>query len=126
AVRVQRFHCAGPVPSLQEIRMTALSRTVAVAALLLFGAQLPAADKRPMKVDDLFAFKRVAAPQISPDGKTVVYQVTTVDLEKNKSSTSLWIAPADGKAAPKQITDSKGKRDASPRWSPDGERILFE
>src|SRR4051812_35931709 len=106
--------------------MTALTRTAAPVALLLFALHAPAADKRPMKVDDLFAFKRVAAPQISPDGKTVVYQVATVDLEKNKSSTALWLAPVDGKAAPKQLTDPKGKRDTNPRWSPDGERILFE
>jgi len=99
---------------------------IAFASLLLAACAAGAADKRPMKVDDLFAFKRVAAPQISPDGKTVVYQVTTVDLEKNKSSTALWLAPADGKAAPKPLTDPKGKRDANPRWSPDGERILFE
>ena len=73
-----------------------------------------------MKVDDLFAFKRVAAPQISPDGKTVVYQVTTVDLEENKSTTALWVAATDGKTPPKQLTDPKGKQDANPRWSPDG------
>jgi dipeptidyl aminopeptidase/acylaminoacyl peptidase len=109
--------------------MPALSRTAVAVALLAFALHaqtLTGADKRPMKVDDLFAFKRVAAPQISPDGKTVVYQLTTVDLEKNKSTTALWVAPADGKAAPKQLTDPKGKRDANPRWSPDGERILFE
>ena len=87
------------------------------AALLLLALQSAAAppDKRPMKVEDLFAFKRVAAPQISPDGKRVVYQVTTVDLEKNKSSTALWIAATDGKTPPKQLTDPKGKRDAEPR-----------
>ncbi|MBN9118439.1 MAG: S9 family peptidase [Planctomycetes bacterium] len=109
--------------------MTALSRTAAAVALFVLALSapaLPAADKRPMKVEDLFAFKRVGAPQISPDGKTVVYQVTDVDLEKNKSTTALWVAPADGTGAPKQLTDPKGKRDANPRWSPDGERILFE
>jgi dipeptidyl aminopeptidase/acylaminoacyl peptidase len=85
-----------------------------------------AADKRPMKLEDLYKFKRVAAPQISPDGKTVAYQLTTVNLETNKSTTAIWIAPADGKGEPKQLTDPKGKRDANPRWSPDGTRILFE
>ena len=103
----------------------------ALALLLLFAAHAsPAgaapAEKRPMKVDDLFAFKRVAAPQISPDGKTVVYQVTTVDLAANTSSTALWRAPTDGTAAPKQLTDPKGKRDSNPRWASDGERVLFE
>ncbi|HEY1192084.1 MAG TPA: S9 family peptidase [Gemmata sp.] len=99
---------------------------LAAAALVAVPFPLSAADKRPMKVTDLFAFKRVASPQISPDGKTVVYQVTTVDLAANKSSTALWLAPTDGKAEPKPITDPKGKKDMNPRWSPDGERILFE
>lgn len=87
---------------------------------------LIAADKRPMKLDDLFAFKRVGAPRISPDGKSVVYQVGTVDLAANKTSTVLWLAPTDGKSEPKQVTDPKGKRDSNPRWSPDGEKIIFE
>ena len=94
-------------------------------ALILAGSA-GAADRRPMKVDDLFAFKRVSAPQISPDGKTVVYAVADVDLAANKSTSALWLAPADGKQPPKQLTDPKGKRDSNPRWSPDGERILFE
>ena len=107
--------------------MIALTRA-AVASVALLALVLPAraADKRPMKVDDLFAFKRAAAPQISPDGKAVVYQVTTVDLQANKSSTALWLAPADGKAEPKPLTDPKGKKDMNPRWAPDGERVLFE
>ncbi len=84
-----------------------------------------AADKRPMKVDDLFAFKRVADPQISPDGKLVVYQVTSVSLAENKSTTALWLAATDGKTPPKQFTNPNGKKDTHPRWSPDGKRILF-
>jgi dipeptidyl aminopeptidase/acylaminoacyl peptidase len=99
---------------------------VLVCACAALAPAARAADKRPMKVEDLFALKRAAAPQVSPDGKTVVYQVTTVDPKANKSSTALWLAPADGRAEPKQLTDPKGKKDTNPRWSPDGERILFE
>ncbi len=85
-----------------------------------------AADKRPMQIDDLFKLKRVADPQISPDGKNVVYQITSVDLEANKSSTALWLAATDGKTPPKQLTNPNGKKDAHPRWSPDGQTLLFE
>ncbi|MCI0703100.1 MAG: S9 family peptidase, partial [Planctomycetia bacterium] len=97
-------------------------RVAAVAALLVYAPQLLGADKRPMTLDDFFAIKRVASPQISPDGKHVVYQVTSVDLKENKSNTALWVATTDGKGTPKQITP-KG---ANPRWSPDGKHILFE
>ena len=79
-----------------------------------------------MTVEDLYKFQRVAAPQISPDGKTVVYQVSTVDLARNKSSSALWIAPTDGKGQPKQLTDPQGKKDSNPCWSPDGTLVLFE
>ncbi|HYH68396.1 MAG TPA: S9 family peptidase [Urbifossiella sp.] len=96
------------------------------AVVLLAAAPAAAQNKRPMTVDDLYAFKRVAAPQISPDGKHVAYQVGTVSLEANKSTTALWVAATDGKTPPKQLTDPKGKRDAAPRWSPDGKTILFE
>ena len=68
--------------------MSLLRPAVLAAAVFVFAATAAAADKRPMKVDDLFTFKRVAAPQISPDGKPVAYQVTTVDLEENKTTTA--------------------------------------
>ena len=85
-----------------------------------------AADKRPMQVDDMFKFKRVADPQVSPDGTLVVYQLTTVDADANKSSTALWLAATDGKTPPRQLTSPSGKKDTHPRWSPDGKTLLFE
>ncbi len=83
------------------------------------------AQKRSMVVDDMFAFKRVADPQVSPDGKHVAYQLTTVDLAANKSSTNLWVVATDGKSPPRQLTTTT-KSDRHPRWSPDGSKILFE
>ena len=107
-----------------------MTRPVCRAALLLAALALAspsvAADKRPIRVEDLYKFKRVANPRISPDGKLVAYQVTTVDLDANKSSTALFVAPTDGSLAPRQLAHEKGKKDTSPRWSPDGRFILFE
>ena len=48
----------------------------AFLTIITMNAPTPAAEKRPMTVEDLFLFQRVADPQISPDGKTVAYQVT--------------------------------------------------
>jgi dipeptidyl aminopeptidase/acylaminoacyl peptidase len=85
----------------------------------------PAAKPRPMQIEDLFRFKRIADPQISPDGKWVVYVQGDVSLEKNKITRTLWIAATDGVTPPRQIT-STDKSDGHPRWSPDGRRVLFE
>ncbi len=80
--------------------------------------------KRAMTVEDLFKFKRISDPQISPDGKWVAYVVTSVDLEKNSTNADIWLASTDGKER-KQLTASP-KADRHPRWSPDGKQILFE
>ncbi|HSQ58215.1 MAG TPA: S9 family peptidase, partial [Gemmata sp.] len=101
-------------------------RLTALAVVFLAASQAPAADKRPMTIDDLFAFKRVGAPEISPDGKFVAYQVGTVNMKENKVTTAIWIAATDGKTPPKQLLDPEGKKDTAPRWSPDGKQIMFE
>ena len=87
-------------------------------------AQQPAAAKRAMTIDDLFKFKRVSDPRISPDGQWVVYTVGVIDdVATNKSSSTLWIASPDGKTR-KQLTTTP-KKDSQPRWSPDGKSVLF-
>ncbi len=81
--------------------------------------------KRAMQIEDLFKLKRIADPQVSPDGQHVVFQVSTIDFEKNSSSTALHLSSADG-ATTRQITNPQGAKDTHPRWSPDGKTILFE
>ncbi len=103
-----------------------MDRRFAFWICLLLPIPAVAADaKRPMKIEDLFRFKRVSEPQISPDGKTVAYVVGEVDLAGNKSTSALWLAASDGKTPPRQLTNAN-KKDRHPRWSPDGTKILFE
>jgi len=104
-----------------------MERSVILFVVLLFLAA-PAAvfaeGKRPMTIDDLFRFKRISDPQISPDGKLVVYVVGSVDLSANSISSTLWLAATD-KGETRQLTNTT-KKDRHPRWSPDGKHILFE
>ena len=82
-------------------------------------------EKSTMDLEGIFRWERLAAPQMSPDGSQVVYQVTSIlDPKKNRTSTQIWIANVDGSNA-RQLTRS-GKADSNPRWSPDGKKILFE
>jgi dipeptidyl aminopeptidase/acylaminoacyl peptidase len=92
--------------------------------LFILPAVVFAESKRPMMVEDLFKLKRLTDAQVSPDGKTVTYVITTVDLAGNKTSAALWLAPTE-KGEPRQLTNS-GKKDRAPRWSPDSKQILFE
>jgi dipeptidyl aminopeptidase/acylaminoacyl peptidase len=101
-------------------------KNLLVAIMLLTSAAAVAEAKRPLTLDDMFKFKRVSDPQISPDGKHVVYVVGVPDLEKNTIPASLWIASTDGKGEPRQLTNAPGKKDKHPRWSADGRSILFE
>ena len=57
-------------------------------------AQQPA--KRPVKIDDFARLKSVGDPQLSPDGKWVAYTVSTIDLEKDKRDTDIWMVSWDG------------------------------
>lgn len=101
-------------------------KRVAILVLMLVPIGTVAAqERRPMKVDDLFRFQRISDPQISPDGKSVVYTQSKVDLAANKSTSHLWLAATEKGAKPKQLTDG-AKSDRHPRWSPDGKSILFE
>jgi dipeptidyl aminopeptidase/acylaminoacyl peptidase len=78
--------------------------------------------RRAITPDDLLKFQLVSDPQISPDGKWIVFAKKHVG-ERNEYVTNLWIADTAGKAAPRQLTN--GGKDSHPRWSPDGMTIAF-
>ena len=80
-------------------------------------------DRRPMTVDDLLAVRSVSDPQVSPDGKSVVYVVGEIDREAGKTNSDLYIVPTSG-GEPKRLTTSPGA-DNHPRWSPDGKSVSF-
>lgn len=71
---------------------------------------------------DMHALKRIAAPQISPDGMWVLYQQTSIDLGQSRN-TDLFLVAAKG--GPPRALTSNPKTDAQGRFSKDGTRIAF-
>ena len=99
------------------------------AGLLLFSlvalwpANPGAQSGRAMTIDDLIGAVRVADPQLSPDGRTVVYVRTTTDLKSGRRNADLWAVPAEGGAAKELIGGDKSEN--TPRWSPSGKQLAF-
>lgn len=81
-------------------------------------------DKRPISADDLFTLQLVGDPQISPDGRQIVFVRRTTDREKNKYVSQLWLVRTDGADKARRLTGGKANV-GEPRWSPDGTQIAF-
>ena len=97
---------------------------IILGALFLVASALPAlAAGRAMTIDDLLGVKSVSDPQVSPDGKLVVYVLSELDRSTEKSNSDLYLIPVEG-GEPKRLTTSTGA-DNHPRWSPDGRTIAF-
>jgi dipeptidyl aminopeptidase/acylaminoacyl peptidase len=93
-------------------------------SLILANVVFSQSAKRPIGLDDLARFKSVGDPQVSPDGKWVAYTVGTVDTEKDKRDTDLWMASWDG-ADQIRLTSTAETSESSPRWSPDNKYLAF-
>ncbi len=78
--------------------------------------------KRPITIEDLAAIKLISDPQISPDGTRVAYVVTVMDTEEDGYRSQVWVVPTAG-GEPLRYTG--GRNDSSPRWSPDGSKLVF-
>jgi len=72
---------------------------------------------------DEFQLQIAADPQISPDGKKIVYVRRFADPMTDRRYTNLWIINSDGTEHRPLTTGNRS--DASPRWSPDGARIAY-
>ncbi len=98
-------------------------RLAAFILMLALSVTAFAADKRPITPQDLWTIKRLGSPALSPDGKTAVFTVQEWSVEKNKSTTSLWLVGVAG-GIPRRLTTAPAG-DSSPAWSPDGTRLAF-
>ena len=76
-----------------------------------------------MTPEALLAFGRLSDPQVSPDGKNILYGVSYTSTAENRSVRNLFICRLDG-SDNQQLTFS-GKSIGNARWSSDGKTLIF-
>ena len=72
---------------------------------------------------DVFQLEFVSDPQISPDGQHIIYRRNFKDIMTDRNLSNLWICKFDGSDNHPLTTGNQNDR--SPRWSPDGKRLLY-
>src|SRR5437660_551956 len=97
----------------------------AVALLILGAAPLLRAQEisHKLTVMDEFQIQTPTDPQISPDGKKIVYVRRFADRATDKRYANLWIINSDG--TDHRALTTGNRSDSSPHWSPDGTRIAY-
>jgi dipeptidyl aminopeptidase/acylaminoacyl peptidase len=102
---------------------TSLSALLVSPLLLPFAASSSAAQETPsnelLTVEHYLDMERVGDPQLSPDGRQLVFARSWIDKMNDQWESAIWIMNADGSRARFLVDGSR------PRWSPDGTRIAF-
>jgi acylaminoacyl-peptidase len=103
--------------------MKPLTLSVCLFLVAIQAPTLRAQEKRAFEPMDVFNLEFASDPQISPDGKQVVYVRNFMDIKKDRRRSNLWIINVDG--SEHRAMTSGDNNDRLPRWSHDGKRLLY-
>jgi dipeptidyl aminopeptidase/acylaminoacyl peptidase len=100
-------------------------RLTATFLVVLFSISIAAAQEKSNRLtaSDIFNLESVSDPQISPDGKKIIYVRGFSDIMTDTRYSNLWIINFDG-SDNRPLTNGNFS-DNSPRWSPDGNRVAY-
>lgn len=91
--------------------------------LIIFSWSASAQSQAVFSSMDVFELEWADNPQISPDGRMIVYQRRYMDIMKDRRQSRLWLIGANGNDHQKLTEMDVNEGDAV--WSPDGSKIAF-
>ena len=97
-----------------------------IAAALVCGFCVQASGAAgALTATDVNMLARVSDPQVSPDGRHVVYVQRETDLPANRGRSDLWLVDIGGGSPKARRLTQHSSNDTHPRWSVDGTSIYF-
>jgi dipeptidyl aminopeptidase/acylaminoacyl peptidase len=100
--------------------------SIFVALALAAPGAISAQDKRPMTFLDMRLMRDAGSAAPSPDGRWMLYTVSTPDWKEAKSQQDIYLVSLQqGLPSTKQMTFTKEKNETSPRWAKDGRFFVF-
>lgn len=108
------------------MKLSTLTSILCVLLVSLIGdsALAKKADSRRFQPEDVHRIAPVDDLAVSPDGEWVAYSVGTTNVDKDESSTDLFMVNWDGSSRI-QLTHTEDSGESNPRFSPDGQYLAF-
>lgn len=103
--------------------MNRVHKSIAVGVCVLLLSPVAAQEKRGRTFVDSIEQAVVGDPQLSPDGRQVLFTIDKADWKANRRVGHIYRINADGTGQAQLTFGERGEN--SPRWSPDGKWIAF-
>jgi Tol biopolymer transport system component len=95
--------------------------------VILLSTSAAAEERKPVVTSDIMKIKAMGQIDISPDGRRVVFVVTSMDKDEKEEyryNSHLWMIDLEKLTPPRQLTFGE-RSDSTPVWAQDSTRIAF-
>ena len=100
-----------------------MMKTLLITLILCIPYLLKSQNNPKLQAVDIFDLEYVSDPQISEGGDQVLYVRNFKDIMTDRNLSNIWMVNFDGSKA-RPITTGN-QNDYSPRWSPQGDKMVF-
>src|SRR3954469_12917915 len=99
---------------------------VVIGASLVIPGSASAQSRRAMTFLDVQNMRQVGTPDLSTDGRWLLYTLSVPDWKEARRQSDIFIVSTDrGVSTTRQLTYTKDKTETQPRWSRDGSFFVF-